>query len=148
MGTSDEPQDGVTTEAEAADLESNEAVDPASDVPEEVGSVVDEFDVIPDDVAAIGELDDAAIAYLDELPPEMIAVVAHEVGAEAESPEAIARAVTDKLPTEENAARLAEFLDSLIPLPPPLEQIDGPVFHYVAYRILSAVTDQIKEAQR
>lgn len=113
----------------------------------ELDSFLQHLDVIPDDIAIVGNLDDSLIRFLDELEDDARAQVALEVGSEHDSPEAIARAVVENyLRDEETVSKVATLLDELIPLPPGLEAIDGPIINFLASRAVDKLADELIDA--
>lgn len=112
----------------------------------ELGPILQQLDVIPDDIPVAGELDDQAIVMLRDLSHNTLEYIADELGAQTASPESILREVIDGLESEESTAKIAQALDQLIVLPEPMEGLDGVVFNELADYLAAYIADHLREA--
>lgn len=113
---------------------------------DEVPDYLEALDVVPDDIAIVGELDDELITYLDDIDEAVRAEIASELGIDNPGGNAILRELVSRIDNEQLTERLAEQLDELIPLPPVLEQIDGLVINQLADALAARLQEELMEA--
>ena len=142
MPDSDEPEAAdvkeIPTDSVAELLDADEG-------PDELGAF-EWLDVIPDDVAVVGTLDDELASTLDDLDDVILREIADRLDCEP-TKAAIAREVVERtLLSDEGTERVAQKLDELIELPDALEGLDGPLLNWIASNLSRKLANEILDS--